>query len=118
MSTTAEGNDRAPGETVHAPFLVADRDAVAFEAIGAVVPDDDLVIRHDGLPQRGLGFVTGTGAASWAFDLDVCGPQPGAYVFCSFASSAARPTTGAAASRARSLSRFSLRCRRRWISVG
>jgi len=47
------------------------------------------------------------------------GAEPIAYVFCSFASIAARPTAaGAAASRARSLSRFFLRCRRRWISVG
>ncbi len=43
------GNDRAPGETVLAPFLVADRDALTLEAIGAVVPVDDLEVRHEGL---------------------------------------------------------------------
>ena len=49
---------------------------------------------------------------------DGCVPEPSEYVFCSFASIAARPTADAAASCARSLSRFFLRCRRRWISVG
>jgi hypothetical protein len=39
--------------------------------------------------------------------LDDCGPEPIEYVFCSFASIAARPTAaGAAASRARRLFRF------------
>jgi len=50
--------------------------------------------------------------------LDGCVPCTSEYVFCSFASIAARPNAGAAASFARSLSRFSLRCRRRWMSAG
>jgi hypothetical protein len=45
-------------------------------------------------------------------------PGTSEYVRCSFASIAARSPAGAAASFARSLFRFSLRCRRRWISVG
>jgi hypothetical protein len=49
-----------------------------------------------------LGFVPGTS-------------EYGRY---NFASIAARSPAGAAASFARSLLRFSLRCRRRWISVG
>jgi hypothetical protein len=71
------------------------------------------------LPQRPLAQTRGAGTAgaSWALALDGCG-RPSGYVFCSFASIAARPAAGAAASCARSLSRFSLRCRRRWISVG
>jgi len=69
----------------------------------------DLLVETDAGSPVSVGIYFDVTAGS-AAGPGVWGPAPSEYVLCSFASIAARPAAGAAASCARSLSRFFFRC--------